>query len=560
VAKANGDTDVLGAWVNPFGDHGGPAVMRPALLALLGITGLVLLIACTNVASILLARALVRRRETGLRIALGASRTRLVRQHLTESLLLAGMAGLVAIVVATWGRDLMYAFVPPAPVPISFRMALNYRVIGFTAGVTLLTAVMFGLLPALQSSRLDLVGSLKDEIGAGVRGRSRMLGTIIIAQIALSVVSLVAAGLFIRSLQGSNRVEVGFRDPKHVLLVTTDLTLAGYADSAAVVTIGRLLDRIRTVPGVEAAGAATMVPLGFGGSSSSTAEIEGYQAGPDENLSIDRSTVTPGYFEAMGIPLTRGRAFAETDRPGVTLPVAVVNEAFAERYWPGKDPIGRRLRQGGEWLTVVGIARQGKYQQLNEEPLPVVYQLLGQRNDLYLTTHIRTRGDPQLLTGALRAAFAEVGRGIPFLDAHTMAEHMGASVFAQRMAAWMLSAFGATALLLSGLGIYGMLSHLVGRRTREIGLRIALGADRGSVMGLVVGIAMRRVLIGLAVGVVLGLATGQLIRSQLLGISPRDPLVLASITLLLGVVALVASWLPARRAAHVDPMVALRTE
>ncbi len=559
VAEANGDQDVRGAFVQEFSDFGGPALMRPALTALLGITAVLLLIACANVASLLLARALSRQREIALRVALGASRWRLVRQLLTESLVLSLLAGVIGLLVAVWGRNVMYAFVPPAPVPISFEIGFTNRVIAFAAALTGLTALLFGLLPALRASRPDLVGSLKDEIGEGRPRRFSLQGGLVVAQLALSVLSLVAAGLFVRSLQSANAIDLGFTAPDSVLLVGTDLSLAGYSDSAAVRVMGVLLERVRAVPGVAAAGAASMVPLGFGGTNSSGTEIEGYTPAKDENTSINRSSVTTGYFEAMGIPIVRGRSFERPDEGGGTH-VVIVNQAFADRYWPGLDPIGRRLRQGGEWLNVVGVTSTGKYGALNEAPTPVVYRVLGEGRDFLLTTHIRLTRSPRAMVPELRAAFAAVGRDIPFLDVRTMAEHMGASMFTRRMAAWMLAAFGGVALVLSSLGIYGVLTHLVSRRTREIGVRLALGASRGEVMGMVLRRAGRQVAAGLVFGAGLAFAAGRLLQSQLLGVSPADPPTYLSIGLLLAGVALVASWLPARRAARVDPMVALRCD
>jgi predicted permease len=559
VAQANGENEVRGAFVRPFGETGGPAIMRPALSALLGITAVLLLIACANVASLLLARALARRREIGVRLALGASRSRLVRQLLTESLVLALLAGILGMLVALWGRNVMYAFVPPAPVPVSFEIQITDRVLVFAGGLTLLTALLFGLLPALRASRPDLVATLKDEIGQGRPTRFNLQSGLVVAQLALSVLSLVAAGLFVQSLRSANRIQVGFTAPDSVLLVSTDLSLAGYRDTAALRVMGLLLDRVREVPGVSAAGSASIVPLGFGGTSSSSTEIEGYTPGPDENTSLSRSSVTPGYFEAMGIPIVQGRSFNQADEGGRTN-VAIVNQAFADRYWPGKDPLGRRIRQGSEWLTVVGITQTGKYRRLDEPPTPVVYRVLGEGRDFLQTTHIRLSRPLREMVPALRAAFGEVGKDIPFLDVRTMEEHMGASMFTQRMAAWMLGVFGGVALVLSSIGIYGVLTHLVNRRRREIGVRLALGASRREVMRMVLTRAGRQVAAGLLVGGGLALAVGRLLHSQLLGVSPADPLTYGSIALILSGVALLASWLPARRAAQVDPIVALRSE
>ncbi len=543
-----------------LGDEGAASWLRPVFGALLAVTGIVLLIACANVANLLLARAASRRREVGIRLAVSASRARLVRQLLTESLALALLSGVIGVVVALWARDLMMVMLPAAPFPIGLEFRVDGVVLGFALGVTLLTALLFGLAPALQASNPELVPTLKDDIGAGHPKRARLQSTLVVVQVALSLVSLVCAGLFLRSLLNARTVDTGFRDPERVLLVSTDLTLAGVrGDSATTNLTQRLLERVRAVPGVEAAAAAEMVPLGFGGNSSSGATIDGYEPRANENMSIHRTAVTSDYFRAMGIPIMRGRPIGAEDAGG---PLSVVvNQTFARRYWPGLDPIGRRIDQGNGWMTVVGVAKDGKYAQLSEDPQALIYQPMGYTfaaSDF--TIHVRTSGDPLALAPALRRAFEATSADLPFLDVRTMAQHMQAAVFAQRIGAYMLAGFGCIALLLSGIGIYGVLSYGVTQRTREIGVRVALGAGQRSVVGLVVGRAMRLVAVGLGIGLVAALAAGQLLRTQLFGISPRDPLTFASIALVLGAVALLASWVPARRAARVDPMVALRSE
>ncbi len=552
--------EVRGALVKPSGDQGATEIFKPLTVALLGVTALVLLVACANVANLLLARGIARRREIAIRLSLGASRTRLVRQLLTESVALAALAGLAGLGVATWARDLMYAFVPPAPFPIAFSFETSGGTLAFAFAATAVAVLAFGLAPALVASKPDLVPTLKDDVGAGVPHRARLQPVLVAGQIALSLVSLVCAGLFLRSLAAAGRVDVGFTAPERVLLVTTDFQLAGVPDSAGAAFAGRLLERLAALPGVEAASLATMVPLGFGGSNSNGTRIEGYTPQPDENLSIQYSLVGPDYFRAMGIPIVRGRPIG-TEDGRETAPVVIVNETFARRYWPGLDAIGRRLAQGGDWMTVVGVAKDGRYGQLNEAARPLVYRPFAQHYRDAFTIHVRAAaGDPRLLTPALRRAFAQTSADLPVLDLRTMAEHMEAAVFAQRMGAWMLSGFGLMALLLSAVGVYGVMSYAVSQRTREIGVRVALGAGRRTVVRLVVGRAMRLAGIGLAVGLVAALGAGRLLRTQLLGVSPSDPVTFVAIGLLLGGVALLASWIPARRAAKVDPMVALRYE
>ncbi len=560
VSRETGDTDSRnGAIVKPLSEQESTQIMRPVFLAMLGITGVVLLIACANVANLLLARALARRREIGIRIAIGAGRFRLVRQLLTESLTLAIAAGGLGLLLALWGRDLIMKLLPPAPFPIGMELSISPRVVLFAFVVTLATSLLFGLVPALQASNPELVPSLKDGIGGEPGQRSRLQSALVVSQVALSLVSLVCAGLFVRSLQASRVADVGFRNPGRLLLVSTDLRLAGVPDSSRTALVRRLTETIRALPGVEAASVADEVPLGFGGNSSRGMEPEGYQAQTDENTSVRYAMVGPDYFRAMDLPLVQGRPLDGTDLAGAPR-VMVVNERFARRFWPGQDAVGRRVRQHNEWYTVVGVARQGKYNSLTEPAMAMAWMPVLQEPRSDLTVFVRAAGDPKALVPALRRAFQAVNTELPFLDVRTMAEHMQAAVFAQRLGAIMLAAFGCVALLLSAIGIYGVLSFGVSQRTREIGVRVALGAVRGDVVGLVVGRAMRLAGLGLLIGLGAAVGAAQLLRSQLIGISPRDPVTFAIIAVTLGAVALAASWLPARRAARIDPMVALRTE
>ena len=469
------------------------------------------------------------------------------------------LAGGVGVLVALWSRDLLARMLPPAPFPISLDFAVDGRVLVFALGVTVVAAMVFGLFPALQASNPAMVLTLRNEIGSGPAHRSRLQSALVVSQVALALVSLVCAGLFLRSLEASRNTDVGFTGADRVLLVSTDLHLAGVPDSQRVAVAARLLERLRAVPGVEAASLAMMSPLGFGGSSSVGVTPEGYEPRPNENLSIEYIAVGSDYFRAMGIPVVRGRGIGVGDVAGA-LDVAVVNERFGQRFWPGQDAIGRRFRRNGVWRTVVGIAKQGKYHSLTENAESMIYVPFAQESRNDFDAVVRTRGDPRAFTGAVRQAFRDVNRDLPFLDVRTMAEHMQAGLFVQTLGATMLSAFGLIALLLSAIGIFGVLSYHVGQRTREIGVRVALGASRREVVGMVVGRALRLVGLGLAAGLLFALGAGQLLRSQLIGVGPRDPLTFVGIGLLLALVALGAAWLPARRAARVDPMVALRYE
>jgi predicted permease len=565
VAKAAGiaagNADHQGAVVRHMDEVGAASWLKPVFFSLLGVTAVVLLIACANVANLMLARAAARRREVAIRLAIGASRGRLIRQLLTESLVLALAAGLVGFVIALWGRDLMTAFVPAAPFPIGLEYRVDTSILVFAVAVTFATALAFGLVPALQASRPALVPALKDDVSGAFGGRHRLQSALVVGQVALSLVSLVCAGLFVRSLLNARVVDVGFREPERVLLVSTDLTLAGFrGDSLMGVVTGQLLERVRALPGVEAAGIADQVPLGFGGQSSSSATVDGYQPQPNENMSIRLNLVSSGYFEAMRIPLLAGRTLRDGDERRGARQV-VVNEAFAKKYWPGLDPLGRRIDQGAGWMTVVGVVATGKYNQLSEAPVPLIFQPAGRDRPLGdFTLHVRAAGDPATLTAALRGAFRETSADLPFLDVRTMDQSMQAALMVQRIGAYMLAGFGAMALLLSAIGVYGVMAYTVSQRTREIGVRVALGAGRRDVVGLVIGRAMRLAGLGLAVGLLAALGAGRLLGSQLLGVSGSDPATFAAIGVLLGLVALLASWLPARRAARVDPMMALRYE
>ena len=560
VAAANGDDDARnGVFVKPLADEGAASFLIPVLIALLGVTALVLLIACANVANLLLARAIARRREIGIRLALGAGRWRLIRQLLTESLALGLLAGGVGVFLAYWSRDALARMLPPAPFPINLAFDVDGRVLLFALAAALAATMVFGLFPALQASNPALVPTLKDEIGGGPAHRSRLQSALVISQVALSLVALVCAGLFLRSLQASRHADVGFTGADHVLLVSTDLHLAGVPDSQRVALTSQLLDRLRAVPGVAAASLSMTSPLGFGGASSWGTAPEGYAPQRGENMSIEYQEVGSDYFRAMGIPVLRGRDIERGDAAGA-LAVAVVNEAFVQRFWPGRDGIGLRFRRGGIWRTVVGVAKQGKYHTLTEPARAMVYVPYAQepRNDFDVL--VRATGDPRVLARAVRQAFNETNPDLPFLDVRTMAEHMQAALFVQSVGATMLAAFGSMALLLAAIGLFGVLSYHVSQRTREIGVRVALGAGRREVVGMVVGRATRLVGVGLAAGLALAVGAGELLRSQLIGVGPHDPLTYLGIALLLALVALGASWLPARRAARVDPMVALRYE
>ncbi len=560
AGKAGGLSEPLGALVRAHTTVDAPGAMRPVLLAMLALASLVLLIACANVANLLLARAIARRREVAVRLAVGASRSRLVRQLLTESMVLAALAGLVGLVLSLWGRDAMLALLPAVPYPVGLDFRLDGRVLVFATIVTATAAVAFGLVPALQASRPDLVPDLKDEIGDGSGRRGRWQSALIVAQVSLSLVTLVAAGLFVRSLEEYRSMDTGMHGTDRVLLVGTDMRLTGItSDSLQVSLVRRLLEGVRALPGVEAATVARAVFLGPGPVNTAPMRIEGYTPAPNENMNISHNVVAGGYFRTTGIAVLEGRDISDADLAG-NAPVAVVNEAFVRKYLDGRPAIGARVNVTGEdWLAIVGVVATSKYDDYTEPPRPMVFRPYAVRSaPAAFTLHVRAAGEPLALTGAVRSVFAEVSGALPVLDPRIMAEFNTIPYWPQKIGAIMLAAIGSLALLLAAIGIYGVMSYNVSRRTREIGVRIALGAARRDVVGLIVTRAVRLTGVGLLIGSAAALGVGELLKSQLYGISPRDPVTFAAIILLLGVVGLLASWLPARRAAAVDPLVALR--
>jgi predicted permease len=561
ISEARGDVPITSSQVKLMRERFSGPTFYPMFSLLLGVTGIVLLIACANVANLLLARASSRRKEIAVRFALGATRANIIRQLMIESLLLSIIGGFVGLLFALWAKDSLVLLFPPTPQPELLKIEISGRIISFAFLVTLLTTVIFGLMPAMRASKVDLITVIKQE-GRGVSGsRSRIRSALIVAQVAMSVVALVSAGLFLRSLQSARSVDVGFQDPNHLLLVTTDFNVAGFKRENGLVAADQLLERVRAMSGVGSASLSTTVPLGFSGHTYSDTKIEGYVPPPDEQVSIERVVVSDGYFETMGIPLVQGRGITATDRNDAQR-VAVVNETFARRYYPDHDPIGKRVDQGQGWAIIVGIAKDGKYRDLDETPAPVVYSSLQQWYVPGVTLHVRASGkaNPKLLSEPVRGVFAVINANLPFLDPRTMAEHMSASMFRQFFGASILSVLAALALLIAAVGLYGVLSYVVTQRTGEIAIRMALGATPKDVLGLVLKEGLGMTIVGLVIGSLLSLAVGRLLQSQLLGVGANDPLSFAGMAVVLLGVAMGACFVPARRATKVDPMIALRYE
>jgi macrolide transport system ATP-binding/permease protein len=542
-----------------------PAIDGPILGVaglLLGIVGLVLLIACSNVANLLLVRASERRKEIAIRLAIGAGRGRLIRQLLTESVLLALMGGVLGLLFALWTARLILAFKPPLAIPLSLDVSLDAKVLGFTMGLALLTGLLCGVAPALQASKPDLVGTLRDD-SAGPGRRYRRLGLrnlLVITQVAISTVLLIGAGLFLRSLGHASSIDPGFTLRKGVAAQLVVGLGGTYNEVQARTFYQRLLDRTRALPGVRSAAYADHLPLALE-IHVSRAEIEGKPAAREEDRpEADRSGAGPGYFTTLGIPILAGRPFDERDGPAAAK-VAIVNETAAKRFWPGEPPLGKRLRFGGgtgDWRTVVGVARDGKYRTLGEDPRPFVYTPTEQDSSFGRTLVVASDGDEKAMLAQVRREIDALDPNTPIFDIKTMSEHLSVMLFLARMGAALLAAFGGLGLILASMGLYGVVAASVARRTREIGIRMAIGARRGDVLRLVVKEGMALTGTGLAIGLGLSLLASQVLRGLLYGIAPSDPLTFFGVALVLATVALCANLVPARRATEVDPLVALR--
>lgn len=540
-------------WNSPGSDTSRRTLIVAGAMALL-----VLLLACANVANLLLVRALGRRRETAIRLSLGAGRGQLVRLLLAEGLALSLLAGGLAVLITAWSRRLFELLSPPVDVPVGPPPPLDGRVLAFAAAVALLTGLAFSLAPALQLTSWRLAGVLRDE-GTAVSGgrKGRLRNGLVVVQVALSCVLLITAGLFARSLRQASALDPGF-SARNVLLAAVDVFPNGYDEARGRIFYRELRRRLAALPGVESASFAMMLPLS-GSSSSSSAKIEGYQPKRDEEVNVGFNFVGPDYFEAMGIPVLRGRGLNAADDERAPK-VAVINEAMARRYWPNGDALGGKLEAVGENMTVVGIVKNGAYQQLDEEPQPMLYAPMLQNYVSAMILHVRTTGDPAGLINALRAEVRALDPSLPLADVRTMGEHLRLATFNQRLLASFLGGLGAIALLLSTIGLYSVIRYAVSQRTRELGVRMALGAQPGEVARLVLGQGMVLALLGAGLGLIAAFATGRLLANQLYGVSATDPVIFGGVLALLAAVSAFASWLPARMAAEVDPMIALRRE
>ena len=528
-------------------------------VALSAVVGLVLLIACVNLANLLMARSSKRAREMGIRTALGAGRGRLVRQLVTESLLLSVGGGLGGLLIGSLGYQLLWSFRPAFLEQNSLALGLDGRVFIFTAIVTLLTGILFGLVPAIKTSTPDLSAMLKAGGRSGTEpwARSPLRSALVVSEVALALVALVGAGLFVRSMQAVQKTDPGF-ESKNLFTFGFDLTPRHYAPDHALQFFRTVLDRTREVPGVKNAAVASNAPLG--GGVLITTFGEGQEANPDNRGTlILLNSVTPAYFDTMRIPLVNGRLFSDFDRTD-SAQVAVVNQAMEQHLWPGQSAIGKRFHFVSDTVLheVVGVVRNSVVLTIGEDPQPVIYLPMDQRFSSLVTLYVRTASSPGTVLPTVRARVQALDTNLVLANPLTIQEDLAQGLWAPRMCAALFGIFGLLGMVLASIGIYGVMAYLVAQRTNEIGIRMALGAHPGDVLRLVVGHGMRLVGFGIVTGVLTALVLTRLMRTLLFDVSPADPLTFIAVSVALAAVAFLAGFLPALRAARIDPVLALR--
>jgi predicted permease len=495
-----------------------------------------------------------------MRLAMGASRWRLVRQLLMEALLLALAGGALALIFTTWTAGTFAAFIPSFSLPLTLNGHADAGVLLATMSVSILAAMVFGILPALRTSRLAPISVLKEEAGSISGGihKSRLSSALVVAQISLSLLLLICAGLFIRSLQNAQRLDPGF-DPNHVLLASYELAgPAGYSNVQGMAFNRQLLTELEGLPGVESVALADFSPLSFT-LHSDYVYPDGYVPRPHESMEISRAIVSPNYFRTMRTSLVAGREFTEQDGEKSQL-VAIVNQEFCDRYWPGQDAIGKRFSNYGVWFNVVGVARNAKYRRLVYAPEPVIFLSLLQVYRDQVIIHARMSGDPAAYVPAVERTVHELNADLPVFDVTTLKSSMRLGSIFERIAGTFAGAFGLLALVLAAVGIYGVIAYTTRQRAHEIAIRMAVGAQRADVFRLVLGQGLLLTLAGLAVGIAASLALTRYLNSVLFGVTATDALTYAAVALLLSIVSLGACYIPARRATKIDPMAALRFE
>jgi putative ABC transport system permease protein len=537
---------------------------RQALMILLGVVGFVLMIACANVANLLLARSAGREKEMAIRAALGASRWRIVRQLITESLLLSLIGGVLGLVLAFWGIDLLLAAIP-VEFPFWMKFNLDGRVLSFTILISLVTGIIFGVAPALQASKVELNESLKEggRSAAAGRGHRRLRGLLVVAEVALSLMLLAGAGLMMRSFMRLQQVNPGV-NPNNVLTMTVSLPSAKYSEEKRSPFFGQLLERVKALPGVETVGAVSNLPLG-GSLWGRSLTVEGAPTlAVGEAPMINHCVITPNYFRSMGIPILTGRDFNETDTKD-SLKVTLIDERLAREYWPNETALGKRIRFGPPesnepWHTIIGVVGEVRHQSLERATRKSIYVPHQQIPMREMTLAVRTSTEPLSLAGAVRNQVKELDPDQPITNVRTMTEVISRSVWQPRLYAILFGVFAVVALLLASIGIYGVMSYAVTQRTHEIGIRMALGAQTRDVLRMIIGQGMMLALMGVALGLLGAFALTRIMSSLLFNVSATDPATFVGVSLLLSMVAFLACYLPARRATRVDPMIALRYE
>jgi predicted permease len=525
------------------------------------VVGLVLLIACVNLANLLLARGAQRAKEMGLRAALGASRNRLMRQMMTECILLSSLGGGLGLAIAYAGRSVLWSFRPPFIQQNDLDLSLDSHVLVFTLGISLLTGILFGVAPSLKASVPNLMETLKlgGRGGSIGWGRNSLRSLLVVSEIALSLVTLVGAGLFIRSMRDAQRMDPGF-ESKNLFMLAFDLGALHYEEGRGQQFLRAAVERANATPGVKSATIASNFPLGGGFARTVFPEGEDEATGYRGTLT-QLDDITPGYFDTLRISLNKGRAFTDSDRK-TTTPVAIVNEAMAKRFWPNQEAVGKRFHFFGDPMLreVVGVTGNTVINSIGEEPVPLAYLPVSQDYPPAATLQIRTAAGPEAVIGGVRAQIQSLDPNLAITNVQTIGEIMDQGLWAPRMGAALLTLFGGLALVLAALGVYGVLSYSVNQQTREIGIRMAMGAERAHVLRLVVGQGLRLAAAGLILGIVIAFFVTRQLSSLLFGVSAHDPITYGGITVLLTTVAFFACYIPARRATTVDPLVALRHE
>jgi macrolide transport system ATP-binding/permease protein len=543
-------------WQTPFNNAG---ALLPTLGIALVVVLSVLLIACANVGNLLLVRAFARQQEMTIRLSVGAGRSRLVKQLMTEGLMLSAIAAAGGLVVANWLRDALALLTPPrGGVLLRLPGELDWRVLALSGGVCLVSTLLFGLVPAMLASNIDLAGALRSQSGGIVSARSRawVRSTLVLVQIALSFVLLVGAGLLIQSLQAIRSASPGF-STQGVLTTGIDLFTAGYDPQRAKTFQDELIDRLQALGGVESAALSRMTPFSYRSYSTTSIAVDGYDAPPDQQPTADYNEVGPKFLATMGIPLVSGREFTRADNE-TALPVAVVDETMAAQFWPGVDPVGRRLRVKGQWMHIVGVARNARYRNLLEAPKPFFYVALRQNFSATTALQIRTAQGPATLAPSLVREIHALDANVAPSEVITMREQVERTTAAQRISVTILVVFGGLAVVLAAVGLYGVMASLVSQSSRELALRMALGAGTSDLLGLVLSKGLALTAGGLVIGLVAALQSTRLLGYLLYKVSPRDPMAFGSAFGVITVAALVACFVPAWRATRTDPLHALR--